>query len=378
MRLTQWLPIMQSFLQRIYLDNSVLDYLILAGFIVLIVLLKRIISTYFADLFFKLLHKTSWNISKDSFVKLIRGPIHVFLIMTVVFLALDKLSFPSAFDFKIHRIPFKQIVESTANAVIIIAFIWLLLRLIDVVALILEQKTQIAHNVSDNQILVFFKDFFKVIIIIIGMLLVIRFTFYKDIFPLLTGFGIAGAALALSARESLENLIASFIIFFDKPFYPGDTVKVQNITGTIEKIGLRSTRIRTDQKTYVTVPNKQMVDTIVDNITLRTQRRGSLVLELSSSTGHGAITQLIGEIREIVESNENIQNSSVVLTDISKNSFVLQVEYFTGPVEMDIFNEVRQGTNLAIIGLIEKTNIKLAGKEPELFFMGPEKSADAE
>src|SRR6187402_1092109 len=101
---------MQSFLQRIYLDNSVLDYLILAGVIILIVLLKRIISTYFASLFFKLLHKTSWNISKDSFVKLIRGPIHVFLIMAVVFLALDKLNFPAVFDFKIHRIPFKQIV----------------------------------------------------------------------------------------------------------------------------------------------------------------------------------------------------------------------------------------------------------------------------
>jgi MscS family membrane protein len=296
--------------------------------------------------------------------------------MLVVFLALDKLNFPSFLDFKIHHVPFKQVVDSIGNAIIIIAFIWLLLRLIDVVALILEQKTQLTHNASDNQIVVFFKDFFKVIIFLIGVLLVIRFTFYKDIFPLLTGFGIAGAALALSARESLENLIASFIIFFDKPFYPGDIVKVQNITGTVERIGLRSTRIRTEQKTFVTVPNKQMVDTIVDNFTLRTQRRGFLNLELSSSTPYETLNQVIADIKSIVSGNNTIQSYSVVLSDISKNSFVIQVEYFTGDVAMEIFNQVRQEMNLSIINTFGTLKIKLAGKETEIIITANEKQSD--
>jgi MscS family membrane protein len=79
-----------------------------------------------------------------------------------------------------------------------------------------------------------------------------------------------GAALALAARESLENIIASFIIFFDKPFVTGDNLKIQQVTGTVERIGLRSTRIRTADKTLVSVPNKQMVDSIVDNLSMRT------------------------------------------------------------------------------------------------------------
>ncbi|MEI9958567.1 MAG: mechanosensitive ion channel domain-containing protein [Ferruginibacter sp.] len=58
----------------------------------------------------------------------------------------------------------------------------------------------------------------------------------------------------------MENLIASFIIFFDKPFTAGDTLTANNISGTVEKIGLRSTRIRTADKTLVTIPNKLMVD----------------------------------------------------------------------------------------------------------------------
>src|SRR6478609_10892106 len=97
-------------------------------------------------------------------------------------------------------------------------------------------------------------------------MLLLRFTFHYDISKLVTGLSIVGAAIALATKESLENLIASFIIFFDKPFTTGDLVKVQNITGNVERIGLRSTRLRTGDKSYVTVPNKQMVDSILDNI----------------------------------------------------------------------------------------------------------------
>ncbi|MFX4531874.1 mechanosensitive ion channel domain-containing protein, partial [Acinetobacter baumannii] len=90
----------------------------------------------------------------------------------------------------------------------------------------------------------FFKDFFKVLIVINGILMIIHFSLHKNIGNLLTGLSIVGAALALATRESLENLIASFIIFFDKPFSAGDLVKVHAFTGVVEKIGLRSTRIR--------------------------------------------------------------------------------------------------------------------------------------
>ncbi|MEJ7767132.1 MAG: mechanosensitive ion channel domain-containing protein [Chitinophagaceae bacterium] len=358
---------MRSFLQQVFFDNTVRDYLVLVVAILLILLFKRYLSRYIATTFFRLLHKASWNIGKEEFVNLLRGPIHVFLVLSVVFFMLDKMNFPSFLQFKIHRIPFQDIVESSGKAIIIVTFIWLLLRLIDFVALTLQQKADIAQGISANQLVVFFKDFLKVILVFIGILLLIRFTLNKDIAPLLAGFGIVGAALALSARESLENLIASFIIFFDKPFFPGDLVKVQQITGTVERIGLRSTRIRTDQKTYVTVPNKQMVDSILDNLTLRTQRRGFLSLEISGATPYELVQQLIAGIRKILQQqNENVQTSSVVLSDITRNSFVIQVEYFTGDIAMEAFNNIREEMNLSIIQLMEESKVKLAGREQEM------------
>ena len=125
------------------------------------------------------------------------------------------------------------------------------------------------HLRASTSLSFFFKDLIRVIIIIIGIAFIIKFSLGINIGNLLTGLSIVGAALALSARESLENLIASFIIFFDKPFETGDLVKVNNYSGTVERIGLRSTRARTAEKSMVTVPNKQMVDSILDNWSMR-------------------------------------------------------------------------------------------------------------
>jgi MscS family membrane protein len=259
------------------------------------------------------------------------------------------------------------VLNSIGSGLVVIAFIWLLLRFIDCAARILHQKASLTPGVADDQLIVFFKDFFKVIVILLGVLLLLRFAFNKQIGQLLAGFGIVGAAMALAARESLENLIASFIIFFDKPFTYGDLVKVQNITGTVERIGLRSTRIRTDQKTYVTVPNKQMVDSILDNLTLRTQRKVMLTLEISSATPYEMVNQLITNIDGmLLRKKDFIQTYSVVLSDITKNIFIIQVEYFTGAIAIDLFNDVKQEVNLSIIQMIEKMKVKLAGKDAEL------------
>jgi MscS family membrane protein len=354
-------------MHTVFLDNRLEDYLIFLVVITLILVFKKFLSKTLANLFFSLIKRTTWNVDRKSFVDLLAGPIHVFFMILMVFIAFEQLTFPTAFKFSILHVPFKEILESTAAAVMVICFTWLLLRCIDFIATILEQKANLTPGLSDDQLVVFFKDFFKVIIVLLGLLLLIRFTFNKRIDTILAGFGIVGAAIALSARESLENLIASFIIFFDKPFTHGDLVKVQNITGTVERIGLRSTRIRTDMKTYVTVPNKQMVDSILDNLSLRTQRKGNLTLEVSSATSHEMLNQLLMRIDNILlKRKDYIQTYSAVLADITKNNFIIQVEYFTGAIAIDVYNDVRQEVNLSIIKAMEEMKVKLAGKDGEL------------
>ena len=171
--------------------------------------------------------------------------------------------------------------------------------------------------------------------------------------------------LHLPPKKVLENLIASFIIFFDKPFTTGDVVKVQGFTGTVERIGLRSTRIRTDQKTFITVPNKQMVDTILDNITLRTQRRAELRLEIGLSATGAQLKEIIPAIKNILNTDA-IETSTVYLSDTGKNAHIISVEFFSGMQQsLNEFIELRETINFSIIELLNNNNIELAGASTE-------------
>ncbi|RTL58545.1 MAG: mechanosensitive ion channel [Sphingobacteriales bacterium] len=353
---------MNDFLSKVILDNTIKQYLLVFAIIWIVYIFKKYLSRIIADLSFRLFSKTSAHIRKEPFKNLVAGPVQLFLMILAVFITLNTLSFPKAMDFTVYKVPIGDIIDSIGTAIVIIAFIWLLLRIIDFIGLVMQEKASLTADLSDDQLIVFFNDFFKVIVGFIGILLVIRFSFHKEIGPLLTGLSIVGAALALAAKESLENLIASFIIFFDKPFTLGDLVKVQTVTGTVEKIGLRSTRIRTDVKTFVTVPNKQMVDSILDNLSLRTQRKGELRLELHPQTPPSAVQKLIDSINTMLKNNNDIglNGATVFLTDVNKNGIVISVEYFTENIDINIFNNLRQRLNFDVLKLMEQQEIKMA------------------
>ena len=241
----------------------------------------------------------------------------------------------------------------------------LLLRIIDFIARILEKKADLTPNQSDNQLIIFFRDFFKALISIIGIMMALNYAFNLNVGSLITGLSIVGAGIALALRESLENLIASFIIFFDKPFTTGDLVKVLTVTGTVEKIGLRSTRIRTDQKTYVSVPNKQMVDSVLENLSLRTQRKGELKLEIDPTTAVAKIELLLTGIQKILERKE-VQEAHVLLNDISMQAFIITVDYFTASVTINEFNTIKQAINLSTLKLMEESAVEIAGASTDV------------
>lgn len=351
---------MYDFFDRIVLDNPIKTYLLVFAAILFVILLKRFISRYVAGLLFSLVKRVWKDIDKASFTGLVVQPLGLFLVIFVSIVALHRLRFPQLLEVEIYKYTSSQIVHAIATIVLIISFMWLLLRMIDFIAIILQMKANLTPDQTDNQLIVFFKDFFKVIIVFNGILMVFHFAFDFEVRNMLTGLGLVGAALALSLRESLENLIASFIIFFDKPFATGDQVKVQNVTGTIEKIGLRSTRLRTDQKTFVTVPNKQMVDTIIDNLSMRSQRRGDLKLEIGLNTSSQQLEDLVAGVRKIVGRKE-IENSSVFLNDITGTAFIVQSEYFTAPITSAEFNGIRQEITMQVLQLMEQLNIDIAG-----------------
>lgn len=356
---------MNEFMNRIWYENLVRDYLIIGGVILFVWFLKKFISRYIAGLLYRLVHQVWKDVDKQSFIQLVVKPLGRFLAILVTIVALFKLKFPQEFNVDIYKYTVKEIIHCAGNIILIVTFTSLLIRIIDFIALILEKRANLTPDQSDNQLIVFFRDFFKVILVIIGIMMVLRYAFGLNVGGLLTGLSIVGAAIALALRESLENLIASFIIFFDKPFITGDLVKVLSITGTVEKIGLRSTRIRTDQKTLVTVPNKQMVDSVLDNLSLRNQRRADLKLELGLQTPAARLEELVSGIQGILGRKE-IESFHVHVAEITGHAIIILSDYYTAPLTILEFNSIKQEVNLQSLRLLENLNIELAGASTDI------------
>jgi MscS family membrane protein len=353
---------MNNFFGQVILSNTIGDWLWAAGIILFVIILSKVISRYLAKLLCSLFRRQWKTFDEQTFIDLVIHPLSIFLVVTISIIALYRLNFPVALNLIIYKFSLQRIFHTIAAVIQIAIFIWLLLRIIDFIASILERKANATPDQGDNQLIVFFKDFVKVIFVIIGLLMILHFAFNYHVGSLLTGLSIVGAAIALSLRESLENLIASFVIFFDKPFTTGDMVKVQNITGNVERIGLRSTRIRTLDKSYVTVPNKQMVDSILDNISLRSQLRGELTLHINLETSPGKIESLIREIKTYLAKPGEISTFNVIFNDIRMQAFIVTIEFFTMPIETAKFTVIRQALNLFVLQTMERLEIRIAAE----------------
>lgn len=355
---------MQDFMDRVFLDNTLRDYALVLGVVVTAFLFRRFMGKYVTAAFYRLFSLFGWRIDADVFNRLILGPVADFLFLLITLAGLSGLRFPDRLKAEVLGTDSHLLLNSLFVALLVVFFFRMLLRGIDYIAIEMEKKANLTSDLSDNQLIVFFKDFFKVALMIAGLLAVLRFGFKQDVTKLLAGLSLVGAAIALAARESLENLIASFIIFFDKPFITGELLKVNNITGTVERIGLRSTRIRTVEKTFVTVPNKQMVDSIVDNLSQRSQRRAEVRLELDLRTDSASIDRLLAEVRRVLE-RPGVVSRSVFLTDILPDAYVLVCEYYTEATAIDEYNSLRQEVNMEVLRCMEALGVRLAGSDRE-------------
>jgi len=357
---------MNEFLDRMYGDNALRDYFWVAGVVLFVLFLSRYISRYIAILLCKLFKRQWKSFDQQKFVQLIIRPLGIFLSVTVAIVALYRLNFPPDLNVTLYKYPMQRIVHTLGTIIQIVTFIWLVLRIIDFIASVLGKRAELTPAQNDNQLIVFFRDFLKVVVGIMGFMMILYFAFSYNIASILTGLSIVGAAIALALRESLENLIASFVIFFDKPFGTGDFVRVQNVAGTVERIGLRSTRIRTADKSYVTVPNKQMVDSILDNVTLRSQIRGEINLHINLQTPPEKLQELTAEIKNYLAQEATVQNFNVLFNDIRLQAFIVFVEFFTPAIPWPEFTALKQKINFHILQTMERLQIRIAAEGKDI------------
>jgi MscS family membrane protein len=178
---------------------------------------------------------------------------------------------------------------------------------------------------------------------------------------IITGLGIGGIALALAAQKTVENLFGAFSLAIDQPFREGDVIQVDGISGTVETIGLRSTRIRTVDRTLITIPNGKLADMRVETITARDRLRFYCVLGIAHSPAK-QITAVLQGVEGILRDSPMVANDSISVRLIALTDSAMNVEIVAMLETSDYarFLEVRQSLLLGIVEVIDKLGSSLA------------------
>lgn len=355
---------MQRFLEKPFLDNTVSSFLWPLIIIVLVIIFRNFLSKIIARLVYSIIKRWTPGIERKDFVHLLLKPLGIFIAFLVFVASIDHLQYPHLLNFEIHFLhtDFASVLIGVKLTILTILFFWVILRIIDFAALVFSHKVNLIQQPSGDQIVFFFRDFIKAVIVIIGLLVVMKHVAGRDWTSKLIGaMGIGAAALALAAKDTIENLMGSFIILLDKPFRIGDYVKVNDVSGNVEKVGLRSTRIRSDNKTFITIPNSQIINSTLEDITLMTQRRGKLLLELDPTTPSSSVMSVLEDIQDLLRADKDVLNNFTLnFNDISNRAYAIQLIYYTPVTDWLAYNALKQKINLEIIQAMEKRNVKLA------------------
>ena len=186
------------------------------------------------------------------------------------------------------------------RVVFMVSLVWAAFKITDLVGDWLTMQASKTETKFDDLLVPMVKRTAKLFIGAIG-LIYIASAFSIEIMPLLTGLGIGGLAVAFAAKDTIENFFGSIAVILDRPFEIGDWIYVNDVEGTVEDLGFRSTRIRTFYNSLVTVPNATLVRAKVDNYGRRKYRRFTTKLNVTYDTHPDKIEAFCAGIREIVK-----------------------------------------------------------------------------
>ena len=336
--------------------NTLKEYLFFVAIILIGLIFKKLLSKYLSNLLYKIIGEKGNNVGIDKFDELLTKPIGFFIMLCVFYFGFNYLEFPSFIDDN-----FKNIFSKLFTLIFIYAVFKIFLKVIDYIGLILKQRAALTENKMDDQLIPFATEIGRILVVIFALFFVLGNVFGINITALATGLGIGGIAIAMASKESLENLLGSFTIFFDRPFTVGDVVKAGNVTGMVEKVGFRSTRIKTFDKSVVTVPNKKMIDAELDNLGLRPVRRVKFHVGLTYSTTTEQIKKIVSEIQEMINSHEKTnEEGKVRFQEFGASSLDILILYYVNSPKWEDLIDVKEDINYKIMDIVKKHNSDFA------------------
>lgn len=246
------------------------------------------------------------------------------------------------------------------TAFLVVVF-WVLTRLLDLVCGLVMRSAWATTHASAASLVPLAKRIVKVALVAIVVVAVLADLGYP-VASMIAGLGIGGLVVALAAQKTVENLFGAFAIGTDQPFRQGDYVRIEGAEGTVESIGLRSTRIRTLDRTLVTVPNGKLADMRIESLSARDRMRLACTVGLVYDTTTAQLRAAIDGMKAVLLGHPKIWTDTVIvrLSALGASSLDIEVMAWFQTADVNEFGDIQQEVLIGLLEAVQATGTDLA------------------
>jgi MscS family membrane protein len=255
----------------------------------------------------------------------------------------------------------EDVLEKILRAATYLSLFWAGFRLVDVAFVAAGAAPWTRGNAGLAGLLPLGRKISKVVLLAMGAVAVLNELGFQ-VASLIAGLGIGGVALALAAQKTVENLFGSVSIGVDQPFRVGDFVRVEDFVGTVESIGMRSTRFRTLDRTVVTIPNGKLADSKTETFAARDRIRLYANLALSYRTTAEQMRKVLSGIEGVLRTHPTLSKDtpSVRFTELREWALNVEVVAWFQTTDWNAFTAIRQELLLRFMEIVEQAGTSFA------------------
>ncbi|MFQ5514957.1 MAG: mechanosensitive ion channel family protein [Myxococcota bacterium] len=274
-------------------------------------------------------------------------------------------------------VPARRVISELCQALIVLSITWLAMRIVDLVAGVIEERFRERGETTAITVLPIGRRVVKVFLVLVAALSALQNMGY-NVTGLIAGLGVGGLAVALAAQKTFENFFGAVSVLIDQPVKRGDFCRFGDKLGIIEDIGLRSTRIRTLDRTLVTVPNADFSSMQLENFGARDRIRFHTVLGLRYETSADQLRHVLIELRRLLLTHPRVDPDPARVRFVAFGAFSLDLEIFAyiSTSDWNEFLQVREDLLLRIIDVVEASGTGFAFPSQTLY-LGRDEGLDA-
>ena len=329
------LQITIPFLDQVFLGEKVSDYLWFGGIILGTLLLKKPITAVLMRVSSQMAMKFKYTDHKNVINSMLFKPLERLLLISLLYVATGHLSVlleKITFHHRINKTPADISLADVTDHIFLFLFIIFLTQVInsfiDFIYYIRVGRANEEKNRSMQQLLPLIKEMSKMLTWTMAIFWILGSVFHVNIPALITGLGIGGVAIALAGKETVENFFAAFTILSDKPFQTGETIKLGEITGVVERIGFRSTRLRNFDGSSFVIPNQNLVSQNLINLSARDIWNVTVIANIRYGITYPDLEKLIADVKVAMKEMAPIQEPiEVAVEGFDKETFQLYINY---------------------------------------------------